>query len=189
MAELITTKKLFEKIPAEKCWELTAKILTRLSVLRGSKSMPLVLGKEEGIISPVWGWEKWQEILLKVYTEINKRLLIFSKETSNISLEDAIDAAKLAMIAFILLSGPELEGEIVEATPEKATVRFTKCSWGERFKEFEVDPALRGACTVHEEVWDQEGFKAINPKITFRLTKSMHRGDPYCEGVYEFKEE
>ena len=38
-------------------------------------------------------------------------------------------------------------------------------------------------------VFQGEGFKAINPKITHKLVKSRPRGDPYCEDVYEFKEE
>ena len=60
-----TTKKLLEKMPAEKCWALSAQTLTRFSVLRGSKIMPSVLGEEEGVIAPVWGLEKFEEIFEK----------------------------------------------------------------------------------------------------------------------------
>jgi len=44
---------LLEKIPVETCWGITAQNLIRLSVLRGSMTMPTVLGKEEGVLSPV----------------------------------------------------------------------------------------------------------------------------------------
>jgi len=35
----------------------------------------------------------------------------------------------------------------------------------------------------------EEGLKAINPKFTYKFTKVMPRGGPYCEVVIEFKEE
>jgi len=182
-------EELLEKIPPEKCWAITAKTLSRLSVLRGSKIMPSTLGKVNGVISPVWGWEKWQEILNKVYTERSRRLHLSVNEKFNVPVEDAIGAAKLEMIVLRLFMGPEYRDELVETTPEKTVIKITKCPWDERFKEFDVDPTLRGACEVHQEAWHEEAFKAINPKISGKLVKSMSKGDPYCEVVIEFKEE
>jgi hypothetical protein len=49
MAELSEKKKgieeLLEKIPPEKCWAITAKILFTLTVLRGEKFLIPILGK------------------------------------------------------------------------------------------------------------------------------------------------
>ena len=46
-------KALLERIPPEKRWALTAKILTGLSTLRDLKTVVPLLGKGEGVISPV----------------------------------------------------------------------------------------------------------------------------------------
>jgi len=179
--------ELLEKIPTEERWAITAKILTRISVLRGSKTMPSVLGKEIGILAPVWGWEKWVEILVKIYSDLGQKMLPWFLEILNIPVEDTIRAAKLSIVAWTLFSGPEVEAEIIEATPERAVVSITKCSWWERFKELDVNPELRGACNACE-VWCEDGLKAINPKISYKLMKTSARGDPYCEAVIELKD-
>ena len=57
MAELSEKKKgiteLLEKIPAEKRWEITVKILTSLTVMRGDKIIAPLLGTAKDIISPL----------------------------------------------------------------------------------------------------------------------------------------
>jgi len=60
-------EELLKKIPAERCWEITTKILTSLYVIRGEKIVAPELGKEEGFISPVRGLEKWEEIHVKIF--------------------------------------------------------------------------------------------------------------------------
>jgi hypothetical protein len=59
----------------------------------------------------------------------------------------------------------------------------------QRYKEFDVDLALSPCITEGCQPWAEQGFKAINPKITRKLTKTMPQGDPYCEAIVEFKEE
>jgi len=87
-----------------------------------------------------------------------------------------------------LEAGPEWEQEYVERTPQRVICRITKCPWWERYKEFNVDPAFI-PCDAGHQVVCELAFKEINPKITYKLTKAMPWGDPYCEEVYEFKEE
>jgi hypothetical protein len=57
MAELSEKKKgleeLLEKIPPGKRWEITSKIISALWVIRGEKIIAPLLGKGEGIISPI----------------------------------------------------------------------------------------------------------------------------------------
>lgn len=124
----ITTKTLLEKIPVEKCWEMTAKALLRISLLRGVKNIMPLLGKGEGFISPVMGLEKFQEIIDKALAETGKRYYPWVKQTFNMSIEDAIGAAKLIFVAGTLQSSPENESEIVEAIPERTVIRYTKCA-------------------------------------------------------------
>ena len=80
LLEKITTKTLKENIPAHKCWELAAKILTKIIALRVHLTRPL-FGEVEGIIAPVMGWEKYEEIFIKfepVYLHIIIYYILYS---------------------------------------------------------------------------------------------------------------
>jgi hypothetical protein len=181
-------EELLKKIPPEKRWAITAKILTAFVVLRGDKIIAPLLGIEEGIISPVMGAEKWDEINDKVYGEGGKAFYPWAKETFNIPVEDAIGAYKLLNVVVTLLSGPVMEFELVEATPERVVSRVTKCRWWETYQEFDVHSEHR-ACDAAGRKHQGEGLKAVSPKIIFNLTKTRQGGYPYCEYVTEFKEE
>jgi hypothetical protein len=180
--------ELLEKIPPERRWAITAQSLLRLSVLRGSKCMPTILGKEEGIISPVWGWEKWVEIITKVISEAAKRFYPRIKEWFNLPVEDAKDMSELAIVGAILQMGPEYIAKTVEKGKNRAVRRVFKCGWGERLNEFNLDPGLYGACQICPG-WSGEGTKVVNPRVTIKRTKATIWGDPYCEFVYELEED
>ena len=184
----ITTVTLLDKFPTETCWEITAKILTGFTVSRGSKTMVPLLGKGEGIFAPVMGFDKFAEIMKKIFCDGGRKFYPWVKETFNINVEDAIEGSKLVNVVGNLLAGPEWEGEFFEKTPERVVYRITRCPWWERYKEFEVDPALR-TCESGCKAWVGEGLKAVNAKTTHKITKAMPRGESYCEFVYEFKEE
>ena len=125
--------ELLEKIPAEKCWAITANILWRFLVLRGEKLIAPVLGKGKDIFSPLWIKEKWYEINEKIFADAGRQMMLMAKEMFNIPVEDAIGAAKLQIVVATLLSGPELEWwEIVEATQKapyskRLSVDFGRC--------------------------------------------------------------
>ena len=180
--------ELLEKIPTKKCWEITAKILTRLTVLRGSKTIAPLLGKGEGIISPVMGWEKFEEIQAKIMGRGSNRFFPMVKERFSIPVDDAIGAAKLLIVAVTLMAGPEYKFELVEKTRERVILRRTQCPWWERYNEHKVDPEL-WVCPSGHQAWCEEGLKAIDPKLTYKLVNALTWGDPYCEAVIEFKDE
>ena len=191
MAEIlkkITTKTLLEKLQPETCWAITAETLTRFVVSRILKTSTPFLGKDDGILSLLSGWDKETEIKEKVYSEGGRKMYPFAKETFNIPVEDAVGAVKLASVTLKVSMGPEWEIDAVEKTPERVVLRYTKCPFWERYKEFEANPELI-PCDVGHQAWCEEGLKAINPKINYKLMKSMPSGDPYCEDVYEFMEE
>jgi hypothetical protein len=191
MAELkkkFTTKTLLEQIPLEKCWAINAKNLLAISVLRGVKTVMPLLGKGEGVFAPVWGLEKFREIIDKVQAEGGKRLYMRVKEMLNISVEDAIGADLLYNVIDALAFGTEWEHEYVEKTPKRVVIRTIKCPWMERYKEFEVDHG-HIVCPTSHQLFGGEGLKAVNPKIIYTLTKAIPWGDPYCEGIIEFKED
>ena len=182
-------EELLEKIPVEKRWEITAKILQTFALLRGEKRVANEMGKGEGIISPVLGAEKFQELTNKAWgEEAGRQFLPWVKETFNIPVDDAIGAVKVSEVAGALFSGPEMKGVIIEATPERVVLRWTKCPWMNRWKEQEVDHEVMSCHPVHEAAW-KAGLKAINPKLNYKVTKAMPWGDPYCEDFIEFKDE
>jgi hypothetical protein len=181
-------KELLEKIPAEKRWAITAKYLLGLAVLQGEVIIAPEMGKDEGITAPVLGAEKWKEINRKIYGEGFHQMHLWVKETFNIPVEDTIGMANLQIVTFALAGGPGLEFKYVEKTPERVVVRWTKCPYMDRYKEFEVEPEFIPCVVAHKENIE-ERIKKIHPKLTGILTKAMPWGDPYCEDVYEFKEE
>jgi len=180
--------ELLNKIPCEKCWELTAKALIRLIVLQGDKIIASLLGRGEGVIAPVMGKEKWLEINEKVFGEGGKQLYPWLKEAFNISVEDATGAVNLVIVGEKLMGGGLIKHKLVTATPERAVLKITECPWWESYEEFEVQSELR-ACDPGHPIMIEEAFKIINPKISYKLTKALPRGDPYCEEVFEFNEE
>lgn len=150
-------------------------------VLRAVKIIMPLLGMGEGITAPVLAKEKWQEINEKIQSEGGKQFFPMVKEMFNMPVEDAVDAAKLAIVVNYLFMGPEME-------MERVVFRNYKCPNWEWYNECEVDPEFR-PCDEAEQAFSDEGYKAINPKLTGEFTKAKPRGDPYCETVIEFKEE
>jgi len=179
--------ELLEKIPVEKRWALTSTALSKLVSLRVARTR-LALGAEEGIIAPVLGTEKMKEISMKIWAETGKKFWPYFKEIFNLIVEDAVGAAKLSIVAGILSEGADNEYDIVEANTERAILRISKCVWWKRAKENEVNPELMH-CEFAHQLCSEEGLKAINPKFTYKITKVMPRGDPYCEVVIEFKDD
>ena len=181
--------ELLEKIPPEKRWAITAKTLTRFIVLRMLKTSTPFLGKNDGILSLLSGWDKEVEIKAKIYTESARKFLPLVKEMFSIPVEDAVGAAKLVDVATTLMNGPEMKFELVETSPERVVSRIASCAWMERwFKDFGTKLELI-PCHVGHEAWCKAGLQAINPMLTYRITKAMQWGDPYCEEIIEFKEE
>ena len=182
-----TSKQLLENISIKKCWAISAKTLLNFALLRGSKAVVPLLGKGEGVFAPVMGWEKYNEIVIRVFGEANKKLNHLVKEMLNLEVENAVDAAKLHIVVGKLQNGPESEYELIEESKEKAVIRMSKCGWRERYKEFGINPELTICQPAHEGP-TQEALKEMNPKLRLKFTKSYSKGDPYCEAVIEFKE-
>ena len=181
-------EELLEKIPAEKRWATTAKILTSIHVIQGEKNTAPIIGKGESIIAPVKGAETWTEINVKIFGGFFKWWWPRIQEMFNIQVENAVDAAKFTYVTASLQSGPEWEFEYPEVTRKRAALKVTKCPWWERYTEYEVRSEFI-PCLPTCEVEIGEGLKAVNPKITHELTKARPRGDSYCEWVYELKDE
>jgi len=169
MAEAI-----LEKIPAEKRWEIATKTFTGASVGYGQVLLGIV-GKDRSI-----------EIGVKMSGKWGKTFIPMIKKAFKIPVEDAVGAANVAAVAAVLSMGPEMEGKRIEETEKRVVDRVTKCPFWERAKEFGV--TAQYDCVPSCLAWSEEGLKAINPKLTFKITKALPCGDPYCELVCELKE-
>jgi len=179
--------KLENVLSPEKGWAITAKILIGFIISRAVKTSSSLLGKGEHFTLLVTGWEKYEEILQNVYGDIGKQLCHYVKETINTPVEDAVTAAKLYRTAWTLLSGPDFEYEIVQASPEEAVVRINNCPWLQRFEEFEIGPEHR-ACHRSHQANGEKGLMVFNPMLTFKLTKAPQWGDSYCEFIIGLKD-
>lgn len=168
MAEAI-----LEKVPAEKRWEMATKALTGACVGYGQVLLGIV------------GKEQLAKIEVKMYGEAGKKFLSMTKEAFKMPVEDAVGAANIVAVA-VGLANPEWKSERIEETEKRVVERATKCQWWERAKEFGVTAQFD--CFPGCSAWVREGLKAVNPKLTCKITKALPRGDPYCEVVYELKE-
>jgi hypothetical protein len=170
------SEKMLKKIPVETKWEITAQSFI------GAYSAIIQLA------GPHVGEEKLIELNNMVQGGGGKTAFPQIKEGFNIPVEDAIGAANLIDVVTELQMGTEFEAERVEETPERVVVRTTKCPWGTWNKENAswAKPEYM-ICTEGHQAWGEEGLKAVNPKLTHKMTKSMMKGDPYCEYVIEFK--
>ena len=132
--------------------------------------------------------KKWIEINTNFVVEGGRQFNLMVQKMLNMPVEDAIGAANLAIVAGALLMGPGLDEEIIEKSRERAVIRITKCPLWEGYEEFEVEPEVRVGDDGHHAMFEA-GLKAVNPKLTHRITKALEKGDPYCEVVIEFKDE
>ena len=181
-------EELLEKIPVEKRWEITAQAITRLTTLMIAKTSAPLLGKGEGVTSLILGREKHQEIQEKAFGKVGSLRLPWVKKEFNIQEDDAIGAAKAVILAAALLGGPEYKFEIVEASPERVVIKRPQCPWWNRYNELNIEDAIRD-CPYGHGGWTEVGLQTLSPKLTYKLTKTMPWGDPYCEEVIEYKEE
>lgn len=77
----------------------------------------------------------------------------------------------------------KLQSELKELTEKKMVRHVLKCPLAEHWK-------VVGAPSEMCDLWysfDQGVAETVNPKMTFKVLKSLYRGDPYCERVVELK--
>jgi len=158
------SKDVVDSIPAETRWLIAGQNGTG-----GITALGMML-------EPILGMEKWQEIMNEFWAGGGKMMYPQLKEAFNIEVKDAIGAYKLLAVIASVTQGPEFEDEMIEETPEKVVWRTKKCCWMERAKEFGVDPK-KMFCPDAHQAWGEEGLKAIDPRLTHKMTKWMPKGD------------
>jgi hypothetical protein len=164
---------LLERIPVERRWEIATESYTGASMAYVQALLEIV------------GKEKLGEIEAKMWSEGNKMFYPMIKEEFKMPVENAVDAANLSDLTVMLTMGSGYEAERIEETEKKVVERWSKCPWWKMANDYGI--ADKYDCTSICAVSIEEGLKAINPKLTCKVTKTLPRGDPYCEFIYELK--
>ncbi len=67
--------------------------------------------------------------------------------------------------------------------PNKVEYRFTRCMWAEAFRELDADDIGSWICEG-----DDPGVHAYHPRLRCRMTKTLMKGDPYCDHCFYVQE-
>jgi len=76
------------------------------------------------------------------------------------------------------------EWERVTDEPDRVEYRFTRCMWAEIFRELGADDIGLWICEG-----DDPGIRSYNPHLRCRLTKTLMKGDPYCDHQFHVEAE
>ncbi len=159
------------QIPLETKWALATQALT------GALSAHL-----DALYNAV-GKESYVEIIRRIWTQLGQGSASVVQ-----SMDMKVDNARLVGKAGVTLCmcamGPEYKIEEVEARENRTVMKITECPWKNRMNEFGISHDLLSACDT--AFWN--GFvKSLNPNVTMKHGKQMHRGDQYCEWIFETK--
>ena len=73
--------------------------------------------------------------------------------------------------------------EVVELTPTRALLRFHQCPYPVLWKTV---GAPLDMCEIWG-AWAHGFYRAFNPRLDFTVLTSRHRGDEYCQELWELK--
>jgi predicted ArsR family transcriptional regulator len=163
--------KVVEKIPAETRWTIATKALTS-ALTAASEALRDALGQEQ--FNEVWG---------RIWAEQGRACKQIA-DSLGITGDDAKSAVKAVQAVVTVSIGPEFKFETTDATPKKAVLRCTECTWWNRKQELGIPGEL---CSAACPAFCNAFGKALNPKLTVSLTKGRPKGDSYCETVWELK--
>jgi len=143
----------------------------------------LVGGMYRGVVAEL-GEEKAQKVLLRGFHETGRLWGQINADYTGPS--GSGDAKSFAEAYAANTNYYGFQSEIVQgATSKRAVVRLHRCPIHETLKPFGLD--VKVCDTIEQEV-DVGTAKFVNPKLKLTVTKSLARGDPYCEYVYELED-
>jgi predicted hydrocarbon binding protein len=160
-----------EKIPAEARWQIATKGLT-------GAAMAVANALRQAV-----GEEKYNEVMRALWYQAGKGVKEFI-EAFGLPVRDARQIEEAAQLASLASMGPEFKYEVVEASQDRCVARVSKCPWYERHKEQGMGFDL---CTFGHGSWGEGFVESANPDFIYSVSKSMARGDSYCEVIIERK--
>lgn len=160
-----------EKVPAEARWQIAAKGLTGAIMFLGNALRQEV------------GEEKFNAVARALWYQAGKDLKEFVA-AFGLPVEGAMRIEEAGEMAVLTSMGPEFKFEVVEAGQDRCVARYSRCPWYERHKEQGIGIDL---CTFGHGCWGEGFVESVNPDFSYRVSKSMPRGAPYCEVIIERK--
>lgn len=160
------------RMPLEEKWAMAAKGLTGA-----------LLAHLNAIYDSV-GKEKYSEIVRQVWADIGQGSAE-QVRSLGMACDNAKAVAEAGMAMCMCAMGPEYRMEMVEASENRTVVKIIECPWKNRMADFGISHDLMSACDV--AFWERF-VKGLNPNVAMRHGKQMHRGDPYCEWIFENRE-
>ncbi len=158
-----------DKIPEKMRWEIATQGLTGAYTAIANALKDAV------------GENKYNEFNGPLWYEAGKGVKDLA-DSLGIKAETPEDIATIFELATVASMGPEFKWEIVESSEDKCVTKNVKCPWYERFKEQSISFDF---CGSGHQSWIEGVCDSLNPNFTATLTKSMPRGDAYCENVIE----
>lgn len=132
------------------------------------------VGDLERAVYERWG-DEGLKVIAQVYAQAAERT--FLKGLKNFGVEEK-DARAFALFFVISNSVIGYDMELVEATPERAVVRYHTCHLFEA-----PSPAHARLCTEAHFSFEKRAAELLNPSLKVTMTKLRTAGDPYCEFV------
>lgn len=96
--------------------------------------------------------------------------------------ETARQVAQAGATFCMCAMGPELKIEEHCAGDDRAVMKIVECPWKNRMDESGITNDVLTDC---DAVFWQHFVKTLNPEVIMRHGKQMHRGDSYCEWIFE----
>lgn len=160
-----------ETIPESTRWEMATKGLTGAYIAISNALKQAV------------GQKKFDEFNGPLWHEAGRGARQFA-ESFELPTETAGDIEMATHLLAKASMGPEFVFEIVETTKDRCVGKTSQCPWHKRWKEqgLQMD-----TCGAGHQSWGDGAVESLNPNFTFKLTKNMLHGDPYCEWVIERK--
>lgn len=158
-------------IPAEVRWEIATKAANSQSVVYDMLVRQIIGDKIDDI---------WNVIMAEGGKQSKEMAESLGLPTSNaIEIENALD-----IISTIIL-GPELVGEILDASEERLIEKMTGCPMLNAHRNIGHPPTA--GTPAHCQAFCQSSVESLNPRYAIRYTKRMCTGDPHCEYIIELK--
>ena len=132
------------------------------------------------VLSPLIDEKKALERLKKLWDKKGIELIVRQlKNTRPITNFEEFKAVYKEQISTEYMQNC-LNFTIVEDTPNKLALKFTKCLWAKPFLEINASDIGYSIC-CHP---DFAMAKAFHPNLKLMRTKSLMKGDEYCDSTY-----
>lgn len=134
------------------------------------------MGDLERAVYERWGGEGLK-VIGQVYAQAAERIFLQGLKNFGIKEKDARAFALFFVISNTIIG---YDMELVEATPERAVVRYHTCHLFES-----PSPADALICREANFNFEKRAAELLDPRLKVTMTKLRSAGDPYCEFVVE----